>query len=101
MRAKIETSPTGFRYISVLEHVEWAHVPDRIQEILSSIGAKDIVAIAGDDATSVDTRWWNFTFKNGSFRIVYEDWPNGISIEPTNMQSASLLPEIEQLVLAT
>ncbi|MEF9387385.1 hypothetical protein V4890_17435 [Ralstonia solanacearum species complex bacterium KE056] len=100
MKARIETSPTGFRYIAVAMSMDWAQVPDRIREIRGVIGAEDVVAIARDDALSVDMRWWDFTFKNEGFRIVYEEWPCGLSIEPKSASGASLLPDIEKLMLA-
>lgn len=100
MKASIETSPTGFRYIAVAMSIDWRQAPERIREILGVIGAEDIVAIAGDDAVSVDVRWWDFTFKNEAFRIVYEAWPDGLSIEPKNASGVSLLPDIEKLMLA-
>ncbi|MHA6878494.1 hypothetical protein [Ralstonia pseudosolanacearum] len=100
MKARIETSPTGFRYIAVAMSMDWAQVPDRMREILGVIGAEDVVAIARDDAVSVDVRWSDFTFKNEDFRIVYEEWPCGLSIEPKNASGASLLPDIEELMLA-
>ncbi|MEQ6349305.1 hypothetical protein [Ralstonia pseudosolanacearum] len=101
MRTRIETSPTGFCYISILEPVDWEGVPDKVREILSLIGAQDIVTVANEDAISVDTKWWEFKFKGSSFRIVYEEWPSGLSIEPKGAESASLLSEIEKLILAT
>lgn len=100
MKASIETSPTGFRYIAVAVSIDWMQAPERMREILGVIGAADIVAIAGDDAVSVEVRWWGFTFKNEAFRIVYGEWPGNLSIEPKNASGVSLLPDIEKLMLA-
>ncbi|MDC6176241.1 hypothetical protein [Ralstonia solanacearum] len=100
MKASIETSPTGFRDIAVAMSIDWMQAPERMREILGVIGAADIVAITGDDAVSVEVRWWDFTFKNEAFRIVYEEWPGNLSIEPKNASGVSLLPDIEKLMLA-
>ncbi|WP_432735209.1 DUF3630 family protein [Ralstonia solanacearum] len=100
MKATIETSPTGFRYIAILEPVDWDSAPKKAREILDLIGALDVATLANDDSVSVDTKWWNFTFKEKIFRIVYEEWPNGLSIEPRDAESASLLPDMERLILA-
>ena len=99
MKATIETSPTGFRYIAILEPVDWDSAPNKAREILDFIGARDVAPVADSDSVSVDTKWWNFTFKEKIFRIVYDEWPNGLSIEPRDAESASLLPDMEQLIL--
>ncbi|MCQ4681076.1 hypothetical protein SNK19_08945 [Ralstonia pseudosolanacearum] len=101
MRTRIETSPTGFRYIAILEPVDWGSALDKVREILSLIDAQDIVAVANEDAISVDTKWWEFKFKGRGFRVIYEEWPSGLSIEPKCEESASLLSEIEKLILVT
>lgn len=100
MKVTIETSPTGFRYIAIQGPVDWGNSSDKVREILDLIDARDVVTVANDEAVSVDTRWWNFTFKSKKFRIVYEEWPNGLSIEPMDAESSPLLVEIEQLISA-
>lgn len=100
MKVTIETSPTGFRYIAILEPVDWDSASSKVREILNQIGARDVATVANDEAVSVDTKWWNFTFKSKNFRIVYEEWPNGLSIEPMDTESSSLLVDIEQLISA-
>ncbi len=98
MKAKIETSPTRFRYITVLVPIDWQSASSKIHEILALLNAKNVLPIANEDVVSVDTKWWDFTFKNGDFRIVYDEWPHGLSIEPRNNASASLLPELVRLI---
>lgn len=100
MKATVATSPTGFRYIAILEPVDWNSASSKAREILDLIGARHAAAVANNDLVSVDTKWWNFNFKEKIFRIVYDEWPNGLSIEPRDAESASLLPDIEQLILA-
>ncbi|WP_338862702.1 hypothetical protein IHE31_06220 [Mycetohabitans rhizoxinica] len=98
MKAKIEVSPTGYKYIAVSETVDWQSSTVLIHKIMIQIGATDIFPIANDEAVSVDTKWWEFTYKFGKFRIVYEDWPQGLSIEPRNRVSNALLQEIILLI---
>ncbi|BEU74098.1 hypothetical protein MAFF211271_36530 (plasmid) [Ralstonia syzygii subsp. indonesiensis] len=100
MRAKIEISPAEFPYIAILEPGDWERAADKACEILNIIGARGVVEISGDDATSVDTRWWGFSFKGGSFRIVCEEWPNGLSIEPRNAGRGFAVVRIEKLIPA-
>ncbi|AJC20518.1 hypothetical protein [Pandoraea pulmonicola] len=100
MEISLETSPTGFRYIAVLRPVDWERAPRIVAEILSLLDASEVTTIANDDAISVDTKWWNFTFNGKRFRIVYEEWPKGLSIEPIETVDLQILLEISQKLLA-
>lgn len=94
MKVKLETSPTGFRYITAMVPVDWRNASDEVQKILALLGADSIVSVADEDAVSADTKWWNFAVGSGCFRIVYDEWPSGLSIEPRDERSASLLPDL-------
>ncbi|WP_036663546.1 hypothetical protein [Pandoraea sp. SD6-2] len=100
MENSLETSPTGFRYIAILGPVDWESAPSIVEKILSLIGAVEVTRIANDDGISVDTKWWNFTFNGKRFRIVHEEWPQGLSIEPIETVDLPILFEITQRLLA-
>jgi len=98
MKVELETSPTGFRYISVMMPVDWRNASDEARKIFALLGAESIMPVADEDAVSVDTKWWNFTVGSGCFRIVYDEWPSGLSIEPRDDRSASLLPDLMRIL---
>jgi hypothetical protein len=98
MKFELETSSTGFRYISVMVSVDWRNASDEAQRILVLLGAEGVAPVADGDAVSVDTRWWNFTVGNGRFRIVYDEWPSGLAIEPGDDRSASLLSDLVRVL---
>ncbi|WP_331694678.1 DUF3630 family protein [Pandoraea sputorum] len=99
MKTTLETSPTGFRYISVQERVDWGGAPSIVEDILSRLGASDVMTVANDDAVSVDTKWWNFTFDGKQFRVIYEEYPRSLSIEPMEKLDSAILADISRLLL--
>lgn len=100
MEISLETSPTGFRYIAVLRPVDWDSAPSIVEEIIRLLGAFEVTTISNVDAISVDTKWWNFTFNGKRFRIVYEEWPKGLSIEPIETVDLPIFLEISRKLLA-
>jgi hypothetical protein len=100
MKAFVEISPTGFHYVSICEAVTLEGIPNMVKNVLGGIGAENVVPVAVENSTSVDTRWWNFTYKNVDFRIVYDEWPHDLSIEPKTEQGTSLLQELVVIIAA-
>ncbi len=72
----------------------WESFPTFAKEFISQLGGKITNKFDGPDA-----RVWEFTYQDQTLRLVYNDFPNGISIEPMNNKNQSIIDSLYDLLI--
>lgn len=98
MKASVEKTDTGNNYLMLdASNVTWHSFPAAAEIILSSLHATDITNFS--EQKIVDMHWYEFSWNNNKFRLIYEDWPHSISIEPIDKNNSTPnLLEIQKLL---
>lgn len=71
----------------------WESFPKLAKEFCSQVGAKIIEKLDGPDVTI-----WDIEYHGSVLRLVYDDYPNGISVEPKDSNGQSAVDKLYELV---
>jgi hypothetical protein len=88
MISKLITSPTGVTRIELDADVGWHMFPGYANNFLKKIQAQNIVDIS--KLQSVDMHWYDFTWGENCYSLIFEEWPFQIVIECEKNQVALL-----------
>jgi hypothetical protein len=67
----------------------WETFPDFAEALVSQINAKII-----KKSNDVTMHWWDIEYKNTVLYFIYEDYSNGVHIEPTDKNSNEIIMEL-------
>ncbi|TDR27755.1 hypothetical protein DFR44_1404 [Hydromonas duriensis] len=84
MEYRYATSPTGMLYIELQGNLTWRNFPrfaDTFFEILKPQTGKYL------SVNVVDMHWYEFTWKDNKYRLIFEDFPYEVSIEKDDEDS--------------
>jgi hypothetical protein len=79
MICRSATTPTGIPYVEILTECTWHNFPEFASAILNMINATDIQNMTNGDV--VDCHWYQFTWKEKKFRLIFEEWPRQCVVE--------------------
>ena len=86
---KLFKQATGDLYIELTEQGTWESFPKFAEALVQQIGATITERIDGPDA-----RLWKITYASNALRLVYDDFPNGVSIEPSCSGQDTVIQEL-------
>lgn len=85
---------SGNESIELTEEGNWETFPPFAEKYVQQIGAKIINKI-----TAPDMHLWEIEYEGASLNFVYDDFPNGVSIEPKDEAGNAAIEKLYQQVL--
>jgi hypothetical protein len=85
-KVDIRTMASGNLCLNLTELVGWAQFPEVAEKLITMIGVKLL-----DKAESIEMRIWNLQFSNCQIRLVYDDFPQMVSLESDSLQGDIIL----------
>ena len=83
----------GNEYLHLTDEGTWDSFPKFAEELASQIGASIIKR-----KTLPDSHLWEIEFEGDLLRFVYDDFPNGISIEPKGIFNKKSIQRLYELI---
>ena len=80
--------------LELTESGDWTSFPDFADVYVSQIGASVLRKIEGPDV-----HLWIIQYKGVALNLVYEDFPNSISVNEVERSDSGILKELYQLAL--
>jgi len=77
--------------LNLTESVGWDQFPQFAERLIKILGTK-----VSDAAESVEMRIWNLQFSTCQMRLVYDDFPQMISLESNSLQGDDILKNLAQ-----
>lgn len=84
---------SGNQSLELTEEGNWESFPQFAEEFTKQIGAKILQKIE-----SVNIRIWEIEYEGVILNLVYDDFPNGITIEPKDMDGQAAIYKLSELV---
>lgn len=84
----------GCECIQLTESGSWETFPGFAENYVAQIGAKIIERISAPDI-----HIWKIEYEGTILNFVYDDFPNGISVEPKNIQGQAAIEKLWNLLL--
>lgn len=91
---KLEKMASGQDYLLLTEQGTWESFPLFADRYTQQIGA-----IITERLSAPDMHLWNISIDNVTLHLVYEDFPNGISVEPKDGQGEDMIHKLFQQAL--
>ena len=91
---KKQKMATGFECIELTEAGNWETFPEFVDKYAEQIGAKIIKR-----TSAIDMHIWQLEYEGKVLNFIYCDFPNGISLEPTNAKGQAAIEKLWELVL--
>jgi len=86
---RLKQMNSGDFCIELTEAGTWESFPEFAEAF-----AKDIGARITERVDAPDMRLWKISYLGQPLRLVYDDFPNGISVEPTNKTQGRLIQSL-------
>ena len=86
---KLQTMKSGLTSLELTEEGTWESFPAFAEKLTKQIGAKIVEKIDGPDV-----RIWKISFEGTRLNLVYDDFPNGINIEPSDKNGENKVIEL-------
>ena len=83
---------SGNESLELTEAGTWESFPNFAKKLVKQIGASIIKKLNGPDI-----RIWEIEYKGHILNLVYDDFPNGVSIEPKKSSDQSIIDELYQI----
>lgn len=93
-RLEIRPMASGNESLLLTERVGWESFPQYAEAILQLVEGKVV-----DRADGPDQRVWTVSISTQLFWLAYDDYPNGVSLDPRNSDASALVPAIRQKLL--
>lgn len=90
-----EASESGRHVLVLTDAGAWASFPDFAERYVRQIGAQVVTRVEGPDM-----HLWEIEYDGCVLRLVYDDFPNGISIEPTDARGRGAIDALYELALS-
>jgi len=84
---------SGNESLELTDAGTWESFPAFAERFVSQIGASVLKKIDGPDI-----RLWEIEYEGTLLRLVYDDYPNGVSIEPKDSDGQNAVDDLFQLV---
>lgn len=75
---RLQRQKSGSLYIELTEDGTWESFPLFALALASQIGAEVVETVEAPDM-----RLWKIDYSGHKLRLVYDDFPNGVTLEPT------------------
>ncbi len=85
---------SGGESLELTEAGSWEEFPSFANEYLNQIGAS-----VKKKTQTADMHIWEINYSGSVLRFVYDDFPNGISIEPKNKKGQEAVNRIYKIAL--
>jgi hypothetical protein len=82
---------SGHQCLELSEEIDWDEFPQFAEKLIMIVGVKII-----DKAESVEMRIWNLQFPTCRIRLVYDDYPQMISLESDTPQGDDILKNLAE-----
>lgn len=83
---------SGCESLELTEACSWEEFPSFTEKYIKQIGAS-----LNKKIETVDMHIWEIEYSGSVLNFVYDDFPNGISIEPKNKKGQKAVNEIHQV----
>jgi hypothetical protein len=92
---KLFKQASGDLYIELTEAGTWESFPKFAEALTQQIGAIITERIDGPDV-----RLWKIAYAGNALRLVYDDYPNGVSIEPSTSGQDAVIRDLFDTFMA-
>jgi hypothetical protein len=87
---KLLSMASGYGCLTLSEHVDWSEFPGYAQQLLAVIGGRQV---SQDDGP--DIRLWEVEVRGERLRLVYDDYPQMVSLESGSDAADFLLRSLQ------
>ena len=91
---KKQKMASGFEWIELTAAGNWETFPQFAKKYSEQIGATVIKQIE-----ALDMHLWEIEYEGATLNFVYDDFPNGVSIEPKDKRGQPAIEKLFKLVL--
>jgi len=85
---------SGYDYILLTDAGTWESFPGFAAKYCKQIGAK-----VADKVQGPDVHLWKIQYEGATLNFIYDDFPNGISIEPEDESGQLSIDKLYQIAL--
>ena len=89
---KKEKMASGQNCIELTEEGTWESFPAFAEQLVKQINAKTVNKIVAPDCIL-----WEIVYNDVKLKLVYDDFPNGVSIEPFNQSDNIIINELFEI----
>ena len=95
LNPRLYTMDRGDWYLELTESGDWTSFPAFVEVYVSQIGASVVKKIEGPDV-----HLWVIQYEGVALNLVYEDFPNSISVNAVERSDCGVIEKLYQLALS-